>query len=308
LNRNAGTARYGLRTPRGRRHGFTIIELLVVIGIIVLVLGIGLPAFNSMTRESRLTKAQQLTSAALSRASMLASSEASLAAVRFGPEAWERSLEGLTGTRGLQVLTTYRYVTTTEDPTNPLQPAFDDRFERTGEFATVALPDDTWAAPLEALRDGPDYDEFILNGRAGVFTLNAAEARTSNRNSFLPADDFLIVFLADGSVAPYQPNCEGMPPANNEAPDAGCYGKLSAYDPETGMETAGIWRNNPGRYDRYFFRFQFSGVVFYPREPFLLLGPNAKPDDRRAHLLRHGLPYFVNRAGGALAPAQGGHR
>src|SRR5206468_13101993 len=49
-------------SPAGRRRhsAFTIVELIVVVAIIALILGIGLPAFNAMSTSAKLAKTRQL--------------------------------------------------------------------------------------------------------------------------------------------------------------------------------------------------------------------------------------------------------
>jgi hypothetical protein len=69
--------------------------------------------------------------------------------------------------------------------------------------------------------------------------------------------------------------------------------RLLAYDPVNGIETD---RNG----NVFFERFNFSGVVLYPRSPFADLGADASPTQRRELLRRLGKPFYVNRSSGLL--------
>jgi len=54
-----GIIRRNSRAPGGRRtsHGFTLIELMVTLGVLAVVIGIGIPLFTGMTNGNRLTGA-----------------------------------------------------------------------------------------------------------------------------------------------------------------------------------------------------------------------------------------------------------
>src|SRR5262245_28166804 len=120
-----------------RRHtisAFTIIELIVVVAIIALVLGIGLPAFNAMSASAKLAKTRQLITGTLTRAAAIAASDHTYTAVRIMPTAWEVDDSPNSGTsignRNTQLLATYRYVTSSQDASDVSLVRFNERFER----------------------------------------------------------------------------------------------------------------------------------------------------------------------------------
>src|SRR5262249_41125871 len=130
---------------------------IVVIAIIALVLGIGLPAFNAMSASSKLAKARQLIAGTLTRANAIALSDHTHTAVRLMPSAWE--LDDSTGSgssmanRNRQSRATYRYVTSStafDASGNPIV-RFQERFERIKNGPSAVLPADTWVAPAESL-------------------------------------------------------------------------------------------------------------------------------------------------------------
>ncbi|MFA6175201.1 MAG: prepilin-type N-terminal cleavage/methylation domain-containing protein [Phycisphaerae bacterium] len=65
------------------KSGLTVVELLVVIGIIAVVVAISLPAFNAMQKSFDSTGAEGMISAALSTARTLAISRQQYVGVRF---------------------------------------------------------------------------------------------------------------------------------------------------------------------------------------------------------------------------------
>jgi len=70
-------------TFKKRKSGLTVVELLVVIGIIAVVVAISLPAFNAMQKSFDSTGAEGMISAALSTARTLAISRQQYVGVRF---------------------------------------------------------------------------------------------------------------------------------------------------------------------------------------------------------------------------------
>lgn len=299
-------------------RGFTIVELIVVVAIVALVLGIGLPAFNAMSASSRMAKARQLVTGTLARANAIALSDRTHTAVRFMPSAWELddSVNAATSAsnRNTQSLATYRYVTSAQgNPSNVGEVMFAERFERIKDGPAAVLPTDVWAAPAEALDTGATailrngnsaglLRDLVLSGRIGAFDLNADSLfeldptvnnpsfATRNEN-FLDADDFLVVFDPD----------TGLVGSHRRVP-----WRLLGYDPRTTgstaqRETAGEPFSNSNRNLRNpYQRFCYTGVVLYPREPFVALGLDAPVPSRFDLLSRTGQRFYVSRTGGAL--------
>jgi len=293
---------------------FTILELLVVIGIIGLILALGLPAFNTMSRDSRLDQARQFLSSTMSRAALIASSERSLMAVRALPAQWlyptgESEDAGATQetTVGRQALVTYRYITASSPPADaPVNVQghvmYSDYFKQASSAVSV-LPKDVWVAPSEALvptTAGRFDGDAVLRGTIGDFELDP-DPRTNPSEQFLDADDFLIVFDPEQGVRStvWLTGNAPRPPA----------WRLYAFDPETpalhpegrGWERTGDrWNGVTRDFDIKFQRYHFGGVTLYQREPFANLGPDAAPDARRDALRQFGETYAISRFGGNL--------
>jgi len=291
------------------RRAFSVVELLVVIGIITLILALGLPAFNEMAVQQRMSKTQQLLTSALTRTQVVAVSENTFAAVRLMPAHWrvhedESSVESVVGR---QFLTTYVYRQSTRpDPDSPVAIHFEERFEEIADGPAHLLSPGTWVAPIETLDDTtivPGYGgilgDQVLNGTIDNFELNA-DARYSPGEAFLDADDFLIVFDKNGLV-----NSLRRQPW-----------LINGYDPREDFQrewagpryTSGL---NAGKVEpqyRYQ-RFNFTGVIVYQREAFLALGnPGASAyqiNARRDLLNEIGMKYYVDRNAGGLIEGGG---
>ncbi|MFQ5807874.1 MAG: Tfp pilus assembly protein FimT/FimU, partial [Phycisphaerae bacterium] len=206
------------------RAAFTIVEMIVVIAVIALVLAIGVPAFNAMTIQQRLSKARQLLNGTLTRTQVISVADRALTAVRLVPAAWHLDKAAATATSARrQVMTTYSYRgTAAANPNRPDLVILDERFERIENGPTQLLPPDTWVAPSEALFD-TDSGDAVLDGTIGRFTLDA----TDTSEDFLSADDFLIVFDPE----------TGVQMQNNNWPWKTW--RLLAYDPVNEIETDG---------------------------------------------------------------------
>jgi type II secretory pathway pseudopilin PulG len=295
-----------VRTGGARVCGaFTVVELMVVIAVIALVLAIGVPAFNSMTAQQRLSKTRQLLNGTLTRTHVISLSDRNLTAVRIFPADWDLGDDNPSRTTaGRQMIATYSYrATSAANPNAPSTVSFDERFERIEGGPTHLLPPDTWVAPSEALLDR-DYDDQVidgdrvLQGEIGRFAFDP-----NDTTELLSADDFLIVFDPE----------TGVVRQNNNWPWRAW--RLLAFDPrprpgepggvDTGqLETDGQ-RRNTGVLIEPYQRFNFTGVVVYPREPFAALDQTDMDGDdlitgRRSVLQRLGQTYYVSRTGGSL--------
>ena len=290
-------------------RAFTVVELMVVIGIIALILALGVPAFNAMTTQQRLSKTRTLLDGALTRTHVICLSDRNLAAVRIFPANWHLSRDqALAGSQtGRQMLATYVYRSTyAADPGQPDSVHFHERFERLEDGPTRLLPPDTWVAPGEALDTrtrvpdlGRDIGDLVLDGTIGRFELDA-DSRTNRGEGLLDADDFLIVFDPGTGV---RPSFNRQPwPLRAYVPEAGDLGP--GADDVAGQEAAGDYWTGAA-YNIPFQRFSFTGVVIYQRDPFLALGVDADPDQRRDVLHRFGSMYYVDRTGGSLVAGAG---
>lgn len=326
-------------SPRLAR-AFTMVELLVVIAIIAIILGIGLPAFNTMTAQARLSKARQLLQGALTRASVLSVADKNLIAVRIFPGAWDQvdanssSTASGAANAGAQVIALYKYVARGEQPlvtsggsTSVTTVAFVDRFERIKDSPAIPLPPDVWVAPSEALlsglvdRDGDgqgggsnDNELDELAGNLGKFVLDM-DPRSNSQNRIgspdraLPADDFLIIFDPQQGVVSSRGRPAwkmfGFDPRKSMTPPAPPP-QFAGIDPPsiTGqLETGGEYRASPpAGYlpGRTFQRLNYTGAVLYNRDRLTALGPNAAANDRHELLGRIGLPLFVSGPSGLL--------
>lgn len=290
-------------------RAFTIVELLVVIGIIIIVIGFSVPAFNSMSQESRLSQARATLSGALTRAHILSISDRALTAVRLYPADWEATdAKDAAISRNRQRIALYQFrATGYANPESPQDVAFDERLERIESEPTRLMPSDIWAAPTVAMREDPRADG-LLRGKLNEFAFNPAEG-SGNGADFLNADDFLIVFGADGTGVQSDPRWNRTEAINENNPYSlpRLY-RLRGYVPEDapytdyrGREADGV-RDGGGRLDddERFQRYAFDGLVLYEREAFTTAGVNARPDERRAAIRATGRPYYVSRIGGSL--------
>ena len=305
----AFTDRYQRAFPNRRRRAFTIVELIVVAGIIVLLLSLGLPAFNAMSREANQSKARQLIQGALTRAAIRAGSGA-FVAVRFMPAQWAVTGKSATALKAAvdnrQYMATYHWVNSAQgNPNNLLTPRFADYFERLDGGAAELLPTGVWAAPSEAIaeRDNLTANRSALFGAIGKFEFDASRRNTP----FLDADDFLIVFGGRDGLQPSTLRTawqiKGFIPADENG---------SGRDIEAPGDPAS-WSSSPGRraaefngYARPLTRFNYTGVTLYPREAFVALGVDVEPGPRRDLLRRTGLNSFVHPTSGTLI--DGGRR
>jgi prepilin-type N-terminal cleavage/methylation domain-containing protein len=279
--------------------GFTLVELIVVVTVIAIILVIAVPGLSVLNADARLTSAQQTINGVTTRAYSLALADRTMTAVRIFPGIWD-----VTGDSQAQApadrqhLAIYRYVgiTAREKPGSPgqFEIALSEYFERVRELESMRMPEDVWAAPLEALQtngtlrhtDGTTttYDQlgwkFVLDGKIGQFRYNA-DRKVGDGTDFLNADDFLIVCdpqsgVRSGSPAPF---------------------RLRAYAHDLQYEVDADPRD-PNRHP--YQRYSFSGVVAYPREPFVSLGVAAGGDVRQDFLREKGRALMAHRFSGAL--------
>lgn len=291
---------------------------MVVMGIIILVLAFGIPAFNNISIQSRQSAAVQILNGVCTRAYSAAISNKSLTAVRLLPASWDQDPSAGSGLASdlskYQKAITYRWVSSYEDPTNPTgtgnvtRSVVDERFERMIDGPEGLLPSDTWAAPVEALdakspilRNGVNLGDATLSGRINT-PLNPSFALDPNGagETFFDADDFLIVFDPKSGLVSNQGQqlwrMRGLDVDPNHAP----WGYDSSK--KAPKETCGNWSSGLGAFSPAFQRFNYTGVVIYRREPLVAVGTSESvtPEARRGVLERHGKSYFVNRSGGTL--------
>ena len=301
---------------------FTIIELVVVILVIVLILAMAVPGLAKLNADARMTSAYQTMNGVLTRAHYLALSERTMTAVRFLPGVWsgvpdQRDPNNPNATilpASRQHMAIYRYVgnAISQSPTGTFTVQFNEYFERAPDFPPVALPEDVWVAPVEALAKIGTYthvdgstvtlggsggnfgQEFVLNGMA---TLNdpsqtfkySADQAPNVSGGFLSADDFLIVM---------DPR-EGVRTGVTTLHRLRAYSPLDGYDVDTGR---------PGSVNPidWYQRYGFSGVVAYRREALTRLGQDSpSPQARQArqdYLAQSGQQYIAQRFSGGLIP------
>lgn len=295
------------------RAAFTITELLVVVAVIALILGIGLPAFSSMSTESRFSSATASLSGALTRTHIASVSANNLTLMRFMPATWETDTgDDPQRRRDRQRGVSFRYVTSVDDPNNvDGPPRYAERFERIENGPELLLPADIWVGPVESLdpnRFGhPDNPAHPLNGKfdrgdpntAFSWSWNPREkeqpdnSRARFNPDFLDADDFTIAFDPQTGL---RRSFAGDPKLAEV--------RLYAQDPTI------EGRSGHPRMVTLKRRF-FSGVVLYQREPFMTLGNDrdqTTTDRRLRFLMRNGRPFYVSRFGGGLISGSQGER
>lgn len=297
------------RGARRATAGFTLVELILVVAVIILVLAIAIPSLGSMGAEARLTAARQVINGATTRAYFLAISNQNMSAVRFLPSRWAvRDEEGEEERDNRQHLELYTWHTETfVNGSDVWRESF---FRRAEDFQPQRMPADVWAAPLEALQEsgkvrganGQAFPQngsillgrgFVLNGLLGNFVCDADRyTGQDNASAFLNADDFLI-------VCDPQTGVQAGPPMPYQV--RGYFPDRCGYD----AELTEHYRERHGDSDSWpYTRYSFSGVVTYHREPFAALGIGNESmgigAQRQGFLRERGRAYLLHRYGGNL--------
>lgn len=322
----AGTRPGAMPTARGAmstafasacagRRGFTLVELIVVITVIVIVLALAVPGLTAMNNDAREKAAQQTINGLLTRAYYAAVANNTMTAVRFLPAEWDASdKEQQEEIRGRQRMTVYSFTPTSDVENNgTFTVQFEEYFKRAKDIESETLPRDMWVAPLEALtekhltpisaNDFPSNNsnfgrDVVLYGEpyGGDNTLFQRDARNyymaSNRR-FTSADDFLIVFdpqsgLRTGTPQPWWLNAPE--PKGTDSPLAG-------------TEHAG-WRSNGlvdlNQVGNPYMRYGFSGLVLYGRENLVEAYKADNAQGMQNYLQANGRPLMIQRYGGGL--------
>lgn len=263
-----------------RVAGFTLVELIVVLTVIVLLLAVSMPGLSSMHRDMRANAAVQTISGMLTRAYYLSIAESTLTAVRFMPAEWDVESDEEPPKGGLQRVAVYQYVGATYDPATG-GVVFNEFFAPVESIPSMELPAGIWAAPVEALDDVTQMRDLVLNGRITQsgehnFSYNA----DPNVNpDFLNADDFLIVFDPQSGLRGGQPTLY----------------PIRAYDPQQKFIDYQSSAGEP--YQRY----GFTGVVLYNREVLVeLAGSSPDAEELQDYLQTDGRPYLAHRFSGGL--------
>jgi type II secretory pathway pseudopilin PulG len=282
-------------------RAFTIVELIVVVTVIVLILAVAVPGLSAMNAQARLVSAQQLINGVTTRAYFLSLADRAMTAVRFFPGAWdtidktEKQAPG-----GRQHLAIYSYIGTTvqENASGAFTVQFGEYFQRTKNMNSVVMPEDVWAAPIEALSSasvslpGGPYNpfgpNFVLSGTAGQFAFNAERVSGSDGGGFLNADDFLIVCDPDTGVRTGTPQ-----PYRVRAYVPKYSGSYPTYE---NFENQGP--GDPVAYQRY----SFGGLITYRREAFAVCRTGQECQD---YLRYEGRPFMVHRFSGGLLSGAG---
>ncbi len=264
------------RRVTGLSFGFTLVEMIVVISIILIILLIAVPGLSSLTREAKFNSGIQQANSALTRAYFQSLADSNLVAVRVMPGAWDDADDGAVDEgRNRQHLVTYSY----RRPQLTGGGLNEEHFGRAESVAPVVLPSDVWAAPAEAVAGGALGDRFLaegyLDGTVGAFTVLGGNENPRASTGLLESDDFLIVF-----------------------------------DPQTGLRISreiqdfSLWAadRTPGNTAQFtrIYRPHFSGLTFYRRAAFEALGQAADGRVRQDWLKNFSRPTFVHRKSGGL--------
>jgi type II secretory pathway pseudopilin PulG len=255
----------------------------VVILVIAIILAIALPGLSAMTTDSRFSAAVQQLNGVITRAQIESQADMNMTAVRIMPSAWAvGSADG--GAPNRQTAVNYRYSGAYDPSSN-----FVEQLEPRPDTPIVTLPANIWAAPVEAVSTTDPRATPTLTGSLGQFRSDPANT------AFLPSDDFLIVFDPQAGVRGSVTS--GGPQPGGSGPRSSWNGfALRAYNADASSNTFGQEIGAPDGMRRY----NYSGIVLYPREPFVALGEQATAQVRQELLQRLGRPYYVHRFGGGL--------
>ena len=275
--------RFHLRPRAGRgRSGYTLIEMMVVIGIIVLVVAVTMPAIGPMLSSNQQMQAVNMVNGMLTTAQTLALARGTPVAIRF-----ERAFK--TNERGMMV-DVNGYTTLTKPGGGHLEPVWLDHqrvrildfagyadvaFRQDPESKVYTLPKSAWVAPAYAMNpnttefDALDLSDTNLRYDPGLTPDVAAP--------FNRLDSFFIVFNEQGELTHF--------PASN-----------NYYADRTQMSMSGtkVWPAYVPSPDD-----SARGLIVYDRQVYESIAPN--DGQARLNFLRDkARTVYINRVTGEI--------